>query len=121
MIDPTGLNGYDTLYRFQGYQIFQLKDATVSASELTDATKARLVAQCDLADNVSQLVNFSPDENLGTLVPVEMVKGNNKGIVHSFVVTEDKFSSGNPTLINHKPYYYMAVAYGHNNFKTFTY
>ena len=121
LIDPTGLNGYDTLYRFQGYQIFQLKDATISASELTDATKARLVAQCDLADNVSQLVNFSPDENLGTLVPVEMVKGNNKGIVHSFVVTEDKFSSGNPTLINHKPYYYMAVAYGHNNFKTFSY
>jgi len=31
-------NRHDSLYRFEGYQIFQVKDATVSAADLYDAT-----------------------------------------------------------------------------------
>ncbi len=122
LIDPTGIKGYDKKYRFQGYQIFQLKDETVSAGELTDITKARLVAQCDIHDSVSQLINYKQDQAMNTLVPTEMVKGADKGIVHSFVITSDEFATGSSnTLVNHKPYYYMAVAYGYNNFKTFSY
>ena len=43
-----------------------------------------------------------------------MVDGANTGVRHSFVVTEDKFATGDPTLINHKQYYYVAVAYAYN-------
>jgi hypothetical protein len=45
-------NRNDSIYRFEGYQIFQLKDATVGASELSDNNKARLVAQCDIQNGV---------------------------------------------------------------------
>jgi len=41
-------NRNDSLYHFEGYQIFQLKDATVSASDIDDPSKCRLVAQCDI-------------------------------------------------------------------------
>ena len=42
-----------------------------------------------------------------------------KGSNTVFSVTQDAFSSGNPELVNHKKYYYMAVAYGYNNFIQF--
>ena len=35
-------------YSFEGYQIFQLKDETVTASDVYDVEKARLVFQCDI-------------------------------------------------------------------------
>jgi len=53
-LDPNIPYG-DLYYHFEGYQIYQLKDATVSAAELEDATKARLVAQCDIQNGVSKL------------------------------------------------------------------
>jgi hypothetical protein len=50
-------------------------------------------------------------------VPSLKVNGGDAGISHSFVVTEDKFStSDNPRLVNHSPYYFMAVAYAYNNY-----
>ncbi|MBQ9417021.1 MAG: hypothetical protein IJU19_00370 [Bacteroidales bacterium] len=35
-------------YLFEGYQIYQLKDASASIADINDVTKARLVAQCDI-------------------------------------------------------------------------
>jgi hypothetical protein len=110
---------YDRKYRFQGYQIFQLKDATVSVDELYNPDRARLIAQCDIKDSVSQLVNFEFVENLNASMPQEMVKGENKGIRHSFRITEDKFAVNDKRLVNHKTYYYMAVAYGFNRYKEY--
>ena len=40
--------------------------------------------------------------------------GIDEGTKYSFQVTEDKFALGNTRLINHKTYYFMAVAYGFN-------
>ena len=37
-----------------------------------------------------------------------------EGVEYSFRVTEDKFALGNPTLVNHKTYHYMSIAYGFN-------
>jgi hypothetical protein len=113
--DPT----VDRYYRFEGYQIFQLKDEEVSVADITDPTKARLVAQCDIKNDISRLINFEFDEELGFSVPVEKVDGENKGIRHSFRVTEDAFAQGQRTLINHKTYYYVAIAYAHNEFKKY--
>jgi hypothetical protein len=105
-------NGSDSAYRFQGYQIYQLKDGTVGQTELYNVDKARLVFQCDKEDAVSQIVNYGNDPLLSALVPQEKVNGANKGVVHSVSVTTDKFATGDDHLINHKTYYYAIVAYG---------
>jgi hypothetical protein len=109
----------DKAYRFQGYQIFQVKDASVSVTDIHDPDLARLVAQCDIKDNVSQIVNFYFSEQLNGNVPVEEVNGSNSGIVHSFRLFEDMFAVGDKRLVNHKQYYYIAIAYSYNNYKPY--
>ena len=114
-VDSTYL--YDRYYRFEGYKVYQLANAEVGADELNNNDKARLVFQCDVRNNVGRLLNYEFDESLQANVPALKVNGGDAGITHSFVVTEDEFStSSNPNLINHTPYYYMAVAYAYNNY-----
>ncbi|MEN9998971.1 MAG: hypothetical protein RI922_1961 [Bacteroidota bacterium] len=113
--DPT----VDRFYRFEGYQIFQLKSEDVSIADIYDTEKSRLVAQCDIKNDISRIINFEFDEDLGYSVPVEKVDGENTGIRHSFQVTEDEFASGTRKLVNHKTYYYIAVAYAYNQFKEY--
>lgn len=107
--------GVDRYYRFEGYQIFQMVDESAGVADITDASKARLVAQCDIENNIDRLINFEFDEDLGYSVPTEKVDGANQGIRHSFLITEDQFAQGNRTLVNHKTYYYIAVAYAYND------
>lgn len=109
----------DSAFRFEGYQIFQLKDASVSVADLHNPDLARLVAQCDIENDISKIVNFYWSEELGGNVPVMEVNGANSGIVHSFRVFEDQFALGDKRLVNHKQYYYMAIAYSYNNYKTY--
>ena len=109
----------DRYYRFEGYQIYQLKDVETGVADISDPEKARLVAQCDIENDIDRVVNFEFDEALGFSIPVEMVDGSNNGIRHSFKITEDKFAQGSPTLVNHKTYYYVAVAYAYNQFKEY--
>lgn len=109
----------DLNYRFQGYQIFQLEGPDVSISDLEDPTKARLTAQCDLEDDVDRIINFEFDESLGASIPVERVDGENKGIRHSFRITNDLFAQGESRLVNFKRYYFVAIAYAHNEFKDY--
>lgn len=129
IVSPDSLHGsarYDSLYRFQGYQIFQLKDATVSVSEIHDPDKARLVAQCDIKDtdkygnDIAQLVNYYYDEAVAGNTPVEEVNGSNEGILHSFRVETDMFATGDNRLVNHKQYYYLALAYAYNCYKKYS-
>jgi hypothetical protein len=109
----------DKTFRFQGYQIFQLANNQVALSDLGNPIKSRLVAQCDIKDNVSRIINFEFDEELGFSVPKERVNGENKGIRHSFRVTNDLFAQGQSKLVNFKKYYYMAVSYAYNNYETY--
>lgn len=105
-------------YEFEGYQIFQLKDATVSVSDIYDNSKAQLVAQCDIKNNITTLTNydFTSDK------PVQvMVKGTNQGIKHTFRITEDLFAtSTDKRIVNNKKYYYVAIAYAQNVFKEYS-
>ncbi|MBA3972417.1 MAG: T9SS C-terminal target domain-containing protein, partial [Bacteroidetes bacterium] len=105
----------DSVYRFQGYLVYQLKDELVTSADIYDADKARLVLQCDKTDFVKQIVNFQYDLSLQALVPQEMVNGADKGIVHSVSITDDKFAVGNPKLVNHKTYYFAILAYGYSS------
>lgn len=106
----------DCTYNFQGYKVFQLRDATVSSSEFGNPDKARLIAQWDLKDNVTKLVNLQYDLNLGAEVPKLMVDGTNSGIRHSFRVTEDAFATGDKRLVNFKTYCFSVIAYAENNY-----
>lgn len=107
-------------YKFEGYQIYQLANGSVSVTDLGDASKAILIGQCDVQNEASQLVNWIYNEAIGTSVATEMVNGSNNGIFHSFTVTEDKFATGtNKALVNHKEYYFLVVAYGYNEYKKF--
>jgi hypothetical protein len=117
--DPIGGGTYDKFYRFEGYQIFQLKDASVSVSDIFDTDKARLVAQCDLNNQYKDLINYELNEELGITIGSKKVKAANSGIQHSFKITEDQFAQGVRTIVNHKKYYYVAVAYAVNMYKQY--
>jgi hypothetical protein len=126
----------DKNYRFEGYQVFQLRDATVTSNDLYNPDKAFMVYQCDVenyrtadgeivsiptedATPIANLVNYSLDESIGPNVylPQNMTLGAaNSGINNSFMITEDRFATGDPGLINNKPYYYMAIAYAYNEY-----
>jgi len=108
-------SGYFVGYKFQGYQVFQLKDATVTTAELDNPDRARLVARVDIKDGINQLVNRQYTPGLG-IVPVEKVDVNGDlGIKHTFSVTTDAFASGEGTLVNYKAYYFMVISYSNAN------
>jgi len=109
----------DQWYRFQGYQIYQLRNEDVSVSQIDDIDFARLVAQCDKEDGVTTLVNYVFDEEEGITKPSVMVEGADEGLKHSFHITEDQYAVGSKTLVNHKKYYFLAVSYGYNNYKNY--
>ncbi len=127
--DPTiicdaSITNCDQYYRFEGYQIFQLHDATVTYSDIFNpltggynTDKGRLVAQCDVKDSVGQIINYYLDPTLNANVPVDVVDGADAGIVHTFKFTTDAFTG--TTLVNHVPYYYTVIAYGYNKYKTY--
>ena len=115
------LNNDDRSYKFEGYQIYQLASSSVSVTDLGDASKALLVAQCDIQNGVGQIVNWIYNDALGTSVATEMVNGGDQGVFHSLRITEDKFATGtNKKLVNHKEYYYLVLAYGYNDYKHFS-
>ncbi len=116
-------------YKFEGYQIFQLKDANTSIADIYDETKSRLVAQCDIENYyddaktvpIGTLVNFTSNSTTGLLTGNIKVTGANAGIQHAFRITTDQFASGtNTNLVNNKEYYFIAIAYAHNRFKEYS-
>ncbi len=120
-------SGLDSAYRYQGYIVYQLADATVSSDQLTDPTKATPVAVFDLADNINKVTNWTSNEDDAThqiywtpntsTIPGVGTSLPNKGIQHSFVDSLDMLGGG--SMINHQTYYFGVVAFATNNFKTF--
>lgn len=111
---------WDPYYRFEGYQIYQLKDASVSVESLDDPDLARLVAQFDIKNDVGRLINYEYDQSLQANVPVLRVDGADNGIQHSFILEDDAFAEGAKRLVNHKQYYFLAIAYAYNNYMTYS-
>ena len=110
---------YDRYYRFQGYKIYQMKSSDASVSDIGNVELARLVYQGDLEDGVGQIVNFPYDPQIQNAVPTEMVNGADEGVRHAIRITTDQFAQGDPRLVNFKSYYYIAIAYGYNNYAPF--
>ncbi|MBK6838037.1 MAG: hypothetical protein IPG90_06960 [Bacteroidetes bacterium] len=94
--------------------MYQLASPDVSSNDLKDADKARLIFQCDIKNGISQIVNQYFQPELNAFAPVEEVNGEDNGLRHTFRVTTDAFASGDPVLVNHKTYYFMAIAYAYN-------
>ena len=131
------IHPYDIYYRFEGYQIYQLKDASCSVADIDDPTKAALVAQCDIENyydsvingetnpspslGIGTLTNYTTDTRTGILSGTVKVPGSNTGIQHVFRITKDQFATGvNTNLVNNREYYFVAIAYAHNRYKEFS-
>ncbi len=108
-----GINAYDDSvhYRFEGYQIYQLRSSDVTTADLDDPEKARLIAVVDVKNGITKVINREFDPELEAKVPKVMVRGEDKGIRHTFHITSDAFASGNDILVNHRPYYFTVIAY----------
>ncbi len=110
--DTTAIPGFgEVSYAFQGYQIYQLKDLTVTVNDLKDVSRARLVAQCDIQDSIDQVVNRYYDVSIEENIPSVEVVGANDGIRNSFYFETDAFATGDNRLINHKTYYFLVLSY----------
>jgi hypothetical protein len=115
------LPGDEGNYKFEGYRLFQLASANVTAQELGDITKARQIAQVDIKNDISTIYNWTGQANPiipdGPIVwtPIKEVTGGNSGLRTSFRITEDQFALTNRRLVNHKQYHFLVLAYAHNN------
>ena len=100
-----------TNYKFEGYLIYQVKSQNVP-SDFYDLAEARLVAQFDITNGVTRLVNSINDPDLGDYVKKIMVSGTDGGIKHSFKLTDDYFStSSDKTMSNFTNYHYVVISY----------
>jgi len=120
----------DPFYKFEGYRVFQLRDQTIQPSQIfgedgeVDEQVAVEVFQTDLRNGITQITNFTRRNDIvggNTIYRPELkVTGKDSGIVHSFVLTQDAFASGqDKSFVNYRPYYFVAIAYAYNNFDTF--
>jgi len=116
------LVGGDTLYRFEGYKIYQLKNEQVTNKDFEDPEKAQLIAQVDVENGVTTIFNWTKQPISNSVpsgsvwIPTLKVKGEDRGIRHTFSVKEDAFAVGERRLVNHKKYYFAAVAYAFNTY-----
>lgn len=113
------ITAIDRTYKFEGYQIYQLVDDAASVADIHDESKARLVAQCDLRNDVVNLTNYTLNEQYGFLEARRMVTAANAGIKHSFRITNDEFALSDRRLVNHKTYYFVAIAYAFNEYEPY--
>lgn len=117
----------DSLYRFEGYRLFQLSGPDVSLADRDDPAKVREIYQVDLENGIGTIFNWntlSPEDGETPttneiFVPELQVEAQNEGIRHTFRITEDQFAEGDRTLINHKKYYFVATAYAFNEYEAF--
>lgn len=121
----------DSLYRFEGYRVFQLKNSEVTPAQIfgddgkINSSLAVEVFQCDIKNGVTQMVNWTKNidiKNCDSCYDAAIkIDGKDSGIVHSFAITTDAFSKDlDKRLVNYKTYYFAAVAYAYNNFSNFS-
>jgi hypothetical protein len=103
-------------YRFEGYLFYQLANNTVTEADLDNPDRARLIAQCDVANGVTRVINYENDVTLGEdiFVPIIKVEGQDLGIFRTLRIEDDAFAEGDPKLVNHKSYVFLVLAYGYN-------
>lgn len=122
-----GYTQEQAIYKFEGYRVFQLKNSEVQPAQIfgengeVDNNVAVEVFQCDIKNGITEVWSHERDaRSTNEIHPVLKVKGQDKGIVHSFELTTDAFASGDDKqLVNYRTYRYVAIAYGVNNFRPY--
>lgn len=69
-LDLQVLRDVDNKYRFEGYRLYQLANASVTAQELGDISKSRPIAQVDVKNGVREIYNWT-----GQVNPLDPVTG----------------------------------------------
>jgi len=117
----------DSLYKFEGYRVFQLKNSQVQPSEifgedgLVNTDRAIEVFQTDIRNGVSTIRNWTRQDlgngNDSTWTSAVKVQGKDSGLAHSFSLQFDAFATGNDKrFLNYRNYYFVAIAYAYNDF-----
>ena len=105
----------DTAYRFEGYIVYQLRDATVGTADLDDPNRAQIIAQFDRRNGVGTIFNQEFDPVTAQLLPVLKVQGQDRGIQNVIRITRDAFNPELEGLVNFRTYFYRVVAYAYNS------
>ncbi len=115
---------FDSLYRFEGYKIYQVKGKDILPSQLNNAEFARLIEQTDVKNGIKDIYTWktvpNPDQNAADKfiwVAELAVAGSDQGIKTTFKVSKDYFLD--EELINGKEYHFAVVSYAHNNWRPF--
>ncbi len=106
----------NSYFRFQGYRVYQLRKPDVDLRDLDNPDLAREIGVFDLNDDVTSIINYEIDYELGLdrTLPRLKVEGKNGGVKRTLRITEDLFGELNNDLINHKRYHFLVIAYGYN-------
>lgn len=122
-------NNEDSLYQFEGYRVFQLKDRTITPADIfnddgeLNSDVAVQVFQSDIKNGIGRIINYNRNTEISdsTWEAVIKVNGADSGITHSFQLEIDQFAkTEDKRFVNYKNYYFVAVAYAYNNFDTFS-
>ncbi len=90
-------------YAFQGYNLYQSLDPSNSESW-------KRIWTHDLIDTLGVIDDAVMDPVTGTNVLGHVIKGENNGLIHYFVIDRDYLGGGGP-LINGKKYYFSLTTY----------
>jgi hypothetical protein len=93
------------VYRFQGYNIYQI----VSGTNGANAQQRTLVATYDVRDGIQDIKDSLYAEDYGTYVYYVVQKGSDNGISRYIVLDKDYIS--NEFIVSGTPYYYSVTAY----------
>ncbi len=118
----TGASPY---YNFEGYKVYQLAGPEAGVSDIEDPEKSKLVALVDVKNNVVKQFNWENTDDPNNpsnpaVYPILRSENTNKGVEHTFRVKQDLFAKGqSKSLINHKKYYFVAIAFAHNEYEKY--
>jgi hypothetical protein len=116
IVDPTHYTP-NNVYKFEGFKVYQLKNQLVTQEDLTDPSKAKLVFSCDINNGVKRLINYEFDATTGGDLPRVKAEGTDNGLQSTFRFAKDEFAlTSDKKVVNNKEYYFMAVAYGYNQY-----
>ena len=123
--------GVDSTYNFEGYLLYQLAGPNVDlARDIDNPEQVRLIYQVDVRNGINTLYNWISVENPNfdptdqesrefVFYPEVQAEGADEGIRHTFSIKEDQFGVTDQRLINHRRYYFTALAYAHNEYEPF--
>lgn len=100
--------GNPTKYTFQGYNVYQLNSATITAE-----TSIKKIASFDLQDGIVKIRDDVFLSSIGQTANIVVQEAQDTGMQRWFRINADALS-GNAPLIQNRKYYLAVTAYGYN-------